>query len=228
MRPVLLLAALAPLALSGCVAAAVGAGAATGLYAAQERTIGEGIDDASASNEIKGRLMANGARRFNEVDVEVATSRALLTGRVDTPQDRVDAERIAWSVNRVAEVANEITIAPPGGFAANVNDEWITGRVRTRLIASPNVRSLNVNIETYDGVVYLMGLARSPEEVARAAEIASLVGGVNRVVSYMEVREAQPARQAAISQPVSSFGSSQPRPTPYDDGSGLLGGPEWN
>jgi hypothetical protein len=70
----------------------------------------------------------------------------------------------------------------------NAQDELITAQIRARLTASPAVRAINVNIETFHGNVYLMGLARSDYELRRAAEIASTVGGVRRVVSFMQVR----------------------------------------
>ena len=61
--------------------------------------------------------------------------------------------------------------------------------MRSSLIAARDVKSLNFNIETYDGVVYLMGIARSQSELEEAAERASVVRGVQRVVSYVRVRE---------------------------------------
>ena len=179
---------LAGLVPAGCAAVAVGTGAAVGMAAVQERTIGEAVDDATTSSEIKTRLLASEAGDFTEVDVEVSTGLVLLTGRVNTPEERVEAERLAWMSTRALDVANEIQIQRPGGFTANVSDEVITARVRSRLIGSSSVRSINFNVETYDGVVYLMGIARTEEELRRAAEEASYVGGVQRVVSYIRLR----------------------------------------
>lgn len=179
---------LAGLVPAGCAAVAVGAGAAVGVAAVQEKTMGEAVDDATTSSEIKTRLLASEAGDFTEVDVEVSTGLVLLTGRVNTPEERVEAERLAWLSTRALDVANEIQIERPGGFVANVSDEVITARVRSRLVGSSSVRSVNFNVETYDGVVYLMGLARTEEELRRAAEEASYVGGVQRVVSYIRLR----------------------------------------
>jgi len=196
MRNVLVLPCLlAALALPGCAAAVLGTAGAVGLTSVQEKTMGEAIDDATTSNEIKGKLLNHGAR-FAEVDVEVANGLVLLSGRVNEAADRTYAEGIAWSSSRTMDVANEIRIEPPGGFMSNVSDEIITGRVRARLIGSSSVRSVNINIETYGGVVYLMGFARDPDEVRAAAEEASVVGGVKQVVSYVRVRNTA-ARQAA-------------------------------
>ncbi|MBD3769165.1 MAG: BON domain-containing protein [Rhodobacterales bacterium] len=179
------------LPLGGCVVAAVGTAGAVGLTAAQDKTMGEALDDATLSNQIKAKLLSENSEKYAEVDVEVANGLVLLSGRVNNPEDRVRAEGIAWSAALTKDVANEIKIEPPGGFIANMSDEVITGRVRARLIGSKTVKSVNFNIETYDGVVYLMGTARTAKELKKAAEEASVVAGVKQVVSYVRIREPQ-------------------------------------
>lgn len=176
-------------AMSGCATAIVGAAGATAVTATQERSFGEALDDAAVSNEIKTRLIRNGG--LGEVDVEVAAGLVLLSGRVQTPELRLKAESIAWSVKRADDVANEIKIESPGGFFANASDELISTRVRARLLGSSTVQANNFNVETYGGTVYLLGVARSAKELEKAAEEASLVGGVNQVVSYVRLRNAR-------------------------------------
>ncbi|MFN7164077.1 MAG: BON domain-containing protein [Hyphomonas sp.] len=207
MRPLFVLPCLiASFSLTGCVAAVVGTAGAVGLTSVQEKTMGEALDDATASNEIKAKLLNESGARFAEVDVEVANGLVLLSGRVNAPSDRTEAEGIAWSSSRTQDVANEIRIEPPGGFMSNVSDELITARVRSRLVGSSTVKSVNFNIETYDGVVYLMGLARSTQELRKAAEEASVVGGVKQVVSYVRVRE-------AANRPAAPIRTEAPTPT---------------
>lgn len=206
MSPRIALAALAlALPLGGCAVAAIGAAGAVGVTAAQDKSLGTALDDVTLGTQIKAALMNESARRFGEVDVEVANGLVLLTGRVDEPEDRVTAEGIAWTNFKSMDVANEIRIEPAGGFLANVSDEIITGRVRARLIGSSAVKSVNYNIETYNGVVYLMGMARTPDELQRAAEEASVVGGVKQVVSYVRVMEDPRARMAAPNNPAPSY-----------------------
>lgn len=183
----ILVAGLGLVPLGGCVAAAVGAVGAAGVATFQERSVGTAFDDATTSAEIKSKLLSRGG--YGEVDVEVANGLVLLSGRVMTPEQRVTAERVAWTSSRAENVANQIQIEPPGGFRANASDAWITTRVRTALVTSRKVRGINFNIETYNGVVYLMGIARSQEELEAAATKASYVRGVQQVVSYVEVRQ---------------------------------------
>ena len=190
-KSVLTLAAVAACAnVGGCMTAALGAAASVGVLAVQDRTIGEGIDDASASQQVKARLMAADRLAFQEVDVEVAGRNLLLSGVAPTAEHRAAAETIARGVPTLQHIFNEIAVGPPSSFARNAQDEWITAQVRTRMTASSFVRAINFNIETFNGNVYLMGTARSEQELQRAAEIASLVRGVQRVVSFVEVRAA--------------------------------------
>ena len=195
-----LLAGLIALPLGGCVAAAVGTAGAVGVAAVQERSVGEAVDDATTSNEIKALLLSEGG--LGEVDVEVSSGLVLLSGRVTSPEQRTRAENIAWGVERTLDVANEIKIQRPGGLLENIQDEVTTARVRRALLGSSSVRSYNFNIETYDGVVYLMGIARTHEEMVSAAEEASFVGGVKQVVSYIRVRDPRPLAAQSAAPPV--------------------------
>ncbi len=205
---------LAGVPLAGCAVAAIGTAGAVGITTVQERTMGEALDDANASTQIKTKLLAESTERFGEVDVEVTGGLVLLSGRVMAPEDRTFAEGVAWSSALIRDVANEIKVEPPGGFVANIADEIITGRVRARLIGSSTVKSVNFNIETYNGVVYLMGIARSPEELRAAAEEASVVGGVKQVVSYVRVREPV-VRPNTVATDRPATAAPQPLPSPY-------------
>lgn len=209
--PIFTVAALAACAVSsGCVTAAAGAAAGVGLFALQDRTIGQGIDDAAASQTVKMRLMAADAAAFDEVDVEVANGNLLLSGVVPTEQHRQAAQTIAGGVPNLQNVFNEIVVGPHSSLARSAQDEFITAQIRTRYAASPSVRSINVNIETFQGNVYLMGSARSDQELRRAAEIASTTPGVRRVVSFMQVLPAPtPYYQAAAAPPAPEFRSPE-------------------
>ena len=100
------------LPLGGCAVAALSTAGAVGVAAAQEKSLGEAVDDATASNEIKSKLLSESANKFGEVDVEVTGGLVLLSGRVNTPEERVKAEGIAWTSHLTRDVANEIRIQP--------------------------------------------------------------------------------------------------------------------
>jgi osmotically-inducible protein OsmY len=161
----------------------------SGCLLLEDKTIGESFDDTTTSTEVKTRLFgAGGFNHFGEVDVQVVDRFVLLSGRVPSEPDKVEAERIAWSVKSVDEVANELVITN-GDFGRGVNDSWIVGQIKTRLIANSNVAGVNYIVRVFDGVVYLLGIAKSEDELREAAESAARVKGVKKVVSYVKMRE---------------------------------------
>lgn len=223
MRTTAVLLALSASALSsGCVAVTGAAAVAGGMVAVQDRTIGRSLDDAAASNTVKARLMALDNAAYMRVDVEMAQGQLLLSGTTPTAEHKAMAERIAWSVAGIDEVANEITVGRNPGVLRSGLDNFITAQVRTKILADAQIKGVNYNIETQKGVVYLMGLARSEEELQRAAESASMVRGVERVVSYVIVRPPNPlaasyrAQGAEIERRTPGAAPSQ-EPAPYAD-----------
>ncbi len=185
--------------LIACAFALLASASLSGCLAFQDKTLGESLDETTSGTEIKTILFSKGASRFGEVDVEIADRFVLLSGRVPSEADRAEAERVAWSVKSVDEVANELVI-DRFNLGRDVNDRWITEQVRARIIADKQVKGVNYNIQVYNGVVYMLGLAQSEDELRRAAEHASKVKGVEKVVSYVKMRErgASPEAPAPI------------------------------
>lgn len=197
-RPIALCAALGAASMTGgCVTAAAVAVANVGMMVHQDRTVGAAIDDQTGSLTITSRLMSLDHASYRTVDVHMNEGLVLLSGSVPTEAHRLQAERIAWSVASVEAVNNELTVGPRSSLMRATHDQLITTRVRARLLADQNTKGVNFNVETYQGTVYLLGIARSEDELRRAAETASMVGGVQRVVSYVEVR-ARPGPPEAV------------------------------
>jgi osmotically-inducible protein OsmY len=218
MRPVITILAMGACAMSsGCVTAAIGAAASVSVMTAQERPIGRGIDDAIASNTIKTKLLRADHRAYSRIDVEVSNGQVLLSGAAPSMEHRIEAERVAWNVTSVNGVLNEIQVGPGSGIVRSAMDELITAQVRARLLANADVRGVNFNIETFNGVVYLMGVASSEDEMRTAAETASLARGAQRIVSFVQVRKMEnPAFAAAEEAPLSAIEDSAEAPFDAD------------
>jgi len=118
----------------------------------------------------------------------------------------MEAERIAWSAPNIVQVGNEIMIGGKKDFIRGSKDTVVATRVRTKLIAEKGVKSRNVNIETYNGVVYLLGVARDVDELRRMTYLASTTDGVKEVISYIKIADRAVVTLAGF-QPPSSFGT---------------------
>lgn len=67
------------------------------------------------------------------------------------------------------------------------DDAAITAKVKTLLIREKNIKSLDINVDTYRRVVTLNGKVRSRRERSRAVKLAKSVKSVEKVVSKLEI-----------------------------------------
>lgn len=161
-----------------------------------ERSAGRQLDDFNASLAIKSAMLRADGYTLERVDVEVTEGVALLSGSAPLPRDRVYAACIAWSAQSVRSVSNTIEIGGGRNVRDAARDSLTTQRIRARLTADRYVRAVNMNIEAYDGVVHLLGFARSQDERSRAAAHAAGVPGVVRVVDLIRVAGETPVLPA--------------------------------
>jgi hyperosmotically inducible protein len=74
-------------------------------------------------------------------------------------------------------------------YASRVaNDSAITAKVKTALLREPQLKSLDVSVETYRGEVLLSGFVKDETQRARALKAASTIAGVTGVKDGLAVR----------------------------------------
>lgn len=166
----------------------VGAGAATGVAAAQERGLGGAARDTALSVQIQELWFRTNYEMFGRLSCTVSERRALLTGKVQDPEMRVEAVKLAWQAEGIAEVINEIEVVNTSSLVDSARDYWITAQLRAQITFDKDVHSINYSIDTVNGTVFLMGIARSQAEHDRVTNHARNLAYVRRVVSYVRVR----------------------------------------
>lgn len=180
--PALALAPLALLALAGCANLPPGGGAGASTPAA---ATAPAVPDSKVREGILARWSVE--RLDRRLDATVRNGRALLTGRARTPDERVEAVRLAWQADGVQEVINEIQIDDNSGLTDRATDAWITTQLRSRLLTDAEVTSRNFSIDVVNQTVYLSGRARSQQELDRVVAHAREVSRVRRVVSHVRL-----------------------------------------
>jgi hyperosmotically inducible protein len=69
-----------------------------------------------------------------------------------------------------------------------LDDATITAKVKTALLQAPDVKGLDVKVETDKAVVQLSGFVASQAQIDRAVEVAKGVRGVREVQNKMSVK----------------------------------------
>jgi len=62
-----------------------------------------------------------------------------------------------------------------------VDDSVITTKVKASILEEPTLKSFQINVKTYQGVVQLSGFVDSFQSVKKAGEIANSIEGVKSV-----------------------------------------------
>jgi osmotically-inducible protein OsmY len=176
--------------LSGCAPLVIGGGAVTAAVASsatEERGFSGFWDDAKIKSQILWHYSREADFLANQVDVVVRQGIVLLTGAVDQPRLKVEAVRLAWKVPGVREVRDEISLENKETMGSYTHDIWITTRVKSALLFEKGIHSSNYNVQTVNGVVYLMGIAPSAGERDRVLFLTRRIDGVKEVVNFVQV-----------------------------------------
>ncbi len=123
-------------------------------------------------------------RYFAEMATEVHEGRVLIVGTTRTAQDRIRASQIAWEIEGVNEVVNELQVTQEQSGFAYLNDARISNQLRLRMLTAVDVAESNFDFETVNSIVYILGIARDQDELEYVAELAATIAGVERVVSH--------------------------------------------
>lgn len=74
------------------------------------------------------------------------------------------------------------------GTGEYVDDSVITVKVKAAILGEPTLKSAEINVETFKGVVQLSGFVSSREAESRAVVVARSVAGVKSVKDDMRLK----------------------------------------
>ena len=179
---------LSTLTLSGCSAPLLLAGGAVGgtvVVATDRRTSGIQLEDESIELKAGQNLRYYLTDRAH-INANSYNRTVLLTGEVANDADKAKAEQVVSKIENVAGVSNQLEVTFTSSLSSRANDSLIAGKVKTALINAPDLFSNAYDVVVERGDVFLMGRV-TEREANRAAEVASGVSGVKKVVKVFEI-----------------------------------------
>jgi osmotically-inducible protein OsmY len=69
-----------------------------------------------------------------------------------------------------------------------VDDSVITTKVKAAIFEEPGLKTMQIEVKTYKGVVQLSGFVDTPQSVTRAGQVAATVNGVKSVENDLLVK----------------------------------------
>jgi hyperosmotically inducible protein len=123
----------------------------------------------------------SGTTSTTSVSATPAASQAMSSAKDAAVQTGAAVEKAADKTGAALDKAADKTGAAVGKAADAAGDAAVTAKVKTALLADPDVKALQIDVDTRDGVVTLRGSVSPPTNVERAVAIAKGVNGVKSV-----------------------------------------------
>jgi osmotically-inducible protein OsmY len=186
MRIAFLLVPFAVSFLSACAPVIVGGAGVGVLMGEDRRTVATYIMDEEI--ELKAGHRTSEAK-LDKVHANFTSynRRVLITGEAPTDALKARVGEIALGIEnvRAGEVKNELQLAAPTSLITRSNDLLLTAQVKLGLFNDRRINANQIKVVSENSVIFLMGIVQTAEGDI-AAEVASKIAGVTRVVKVFE------------------------------------------
>ena len=176
-KHLLLLFVLSIFAISGCAS----------TNKAGENSVERMVDDSTITTRINHEMVKDDLVKARQIDIDTIGGHVTLTGVVGTRKESARAVKIAQGVAGVRSVSNNLQIGERS-YGNIWDDNLISNKIKAKLIAEPEVRSLNIDVDVYLGVVTLTGIVSSKYQKDRAIQISRTTDGTIKVIDNLKVQ----------------------------------------
>jgi hyperosmotically inducible protein len=171
---------------------------------------GDVLADTALTAKVKAALIAETDVEAARINVDSRDGAVKLAGTQAAQAAVERAVSLARSIDGVKSVDNQLTVdastpsaSQPGGVTAAVTrgasdaaatagdaiaNGALTAKVKAALLADPDVKALQIDVDSRDGVVTLNGSLDQAASVERAQALARGVEGVKSVESRLTVK----------------------------------------
>jgi hyperosmotically inducible protein len=145
-----------------------------------------GVTDSDLAERVRRALETHSG-----IDVEARNSVIDVSGTVRTGSEKRDILKRARGVQGVRSVTDGIIVVHSGaeGIGAYIDDASITTVVKGRFIGQSGLDSMDISVETTNGVVTLTGEVESRGQVDLAGGVAKNAEGVKSVVNHLTYKQ---------------------------------------
>ena len=179
--------------LSSCVGVSSTGIFGTGVSVALDpRTVGTQMDDSLMQKNLATRILVKDKKYLLSVKSKVLDGKIFLTGKVDSPEEKLILTKLAWETKGARSVRNDIKIKEEFSFKRSAKDVLITSQLRTALILNKNIKATNYQIDTYKKKIYIYGIALTSDEkdlvISEAKEILDVKDVVASILLVEDLR----------------------------------------
>ena len=181
------------LVLTGCIGASSTGVFGTGVTVAIDpRSLGTQIDDSIMDKSLDARLISLNKNYLLNVKTKILDGRIFITGKVDTPEEKLKITKIAWETKGARSVKNDLIIKEKFNFQQYAKDILITSQLRSAMIFNKKIKAVNYQIDTFKKTIYVYGISQNEDErdeiIKEAKEILDVKDVVTSILMVDDLR----------------------------------------
>jgi len=147
------------------------------------RSVGTQIDDSIMQKNLSGRIILLDKKYLISIKSKVLDGRIFLTGKVESPEEKLKLTKLAWEMDGARSVRNDIKIKENFNFKQSAKDLLITSQLRAAIIFNKKIKATNYQIDTYKKKIYIYGIALTLEEKQEVIKEAKGILDVENVIA---------------------------------------------
>ena len=153
--------------------------------ASKEKGFGTSINDNLIKTKISNLIFKYNEDLIADTKVFVNSGSVLLTGKLNSPNDKIEFTKLAWSIKGVKEVNNEIQITDKTSIKNIARDIASLGEIRARIMSDKSINSINFSIDVVNDKAYISGVASNEFEMNLVKNHASSARFIKEVYNYI-------------------------------------------
>ncbi len=184
MKVKIILLLLVGLIFTGCAGVSSKGLFGTGVSVAFDpRSVGTQIDDSIMQKNLSTRIVLLDKKYLLSIKSKVLDGRIFITGKVDSPEEKLKITKMAWETKGARSVRNDIKIKEKFDFKQSAIDLLITSQLRTAMIVNKNIKAINYQIDTYKKKIYIYGIAITETEKEEVLNEAKQISDVKDIIA---------------------------------------------
>jgi osmotically-inducible protein OsmY len=152
------------------------------------------ISDTELQTKINNALFISDKDIFDRVELALKHGIVVVIGYMKDDVQREKAMQIIRNIEGCKDAHDETKVQDMPDVSDFASDATITSRLKTSFSFDGNVHSMNYDITTVRGVVYICGTAQTSYERDVAINHARTTYGVEKVVAYIKVNKKEDAQ----------------------------------
>lgn len=119
---------------------------------------------------------------------ELTATGATNNESVNRVASKFDSESIKAELAQTGKVIREKSEQAGQALSKAADNARITATIKAKLVQDSGLAAFKIDVDTTDHVVTLSGTVSSPDQIARAMQLALETDGVQKVVSTLQIK----------------------------------------